>query len=299
MEWLNFHHLRYFWAVAGERSVTRAAEKLHISQPTVSAQIRELEEALGEKLFVRSGRTLQLTDTGRLVHRYADEIFGLGRELMDAVRDRPTDRPVRLQVGLVDSLPKLVVYRLLRPALSLPGRVQIVCREAAAEPLLAELAIHALDVVLSDAPAGPSVKIRAFNHLLGESKVGVYGIPKLAAAHRRGFPSSLDGAPIILPTENTALRRSADKWFNDHQVRPRVAAEFEDNALTNVFGQAGVGLFLAPTVVDAELSRQYGVRRLGILDEVRERFYAITVERRVTHPAVVAISETARQKLFA
>ena len=299
MEWLNFHHLRYFWAVAGERSVTRAAEKLHISQPTVSAQIRELEEALGEKLFVRSGRTLRLTDTGRLVQRYADEIFGLGRELMDAVRDRPTDRPMRLQVGLVDSLPKLVVYRLLRPALSLPGRVQIVCREAAAEPLLAELAIYALDVVLSDAPAGPSLKIRAFNHLLGESTVGVYGIPKLAAVHRRGFPSSLDGAPFLLPTENTALRRSVDTWFNDNHVRPRVAAEFEDDALTNVFGQAGVGLFLAPTVVDAEVTRHYGVRRLGILDDVREGYYAITVERRVTHPAVVAISDAARKKLFA
>ena len=299
MEWLNFHHLRYFWAVAGERSVTRAAEKLHISQPTVSAQIRELEEALGEKLFVRSGRKLLLTDAGRLVQRYADEIFGLGRELMDAVRDRPTDRPVRLQVGVVDSLPKLVVFRLLQPALSLAGRVQLVCREANSEPLLAELAIHALDVVLSDAPAGPSLKIRAFNHLLGESTVMVYGVPKLAAAHRPGFPGSLNGAPFLLPIEGTPLRRSVDTWFNDNKVRPKVVAEFEDDALIKVFGQAGVGLFLAPTLVDAEITRQLGVRRLGILDDVRERYYAITVERRVSHPAVVAISDAARKKLFA
>lgn len=295
---LNFHHLRYFWTVAGERSVTRAALKLNVSQPTVSAQIRALEGALGEKLFVRAARTLALTDTGRLVYRYAEEIFGLGRELMDAVRDRPTDRPLRLQVGVTDSLQKLVAYRLLKPALTIAGRIQITCREGSIEALLADLAVHALDVVLADAPAPPSVKIRAFSHLLGESKVMVYGAPKLVAAHRRRFPRSLEGAPFLLPLESAALRRSVDQWFNAQRVQPRLVGEFEDSALVTAFGRAGIGLFVAPTIVDSEMTRQHAVRRLRVLKGISERFYAITVERRVTHPAVVAISDVARRELF-
>lgn len=298
MEWLNFHHLRYFWTVARERSVTRAAEKLHISQPTVSAQVRELEAAFGEELFARGGREITLTDRGRLVYRYADEIFGLGQELLDAVKDRPTARPLRVQVGVTDSLQKVVAYRLLEPALQMGVPVQVTCREGRAEELLAELATHDLDVVLSDDPAGPSLKIRTFSHLLGESNVAVYGAPKVVAAHRGRLPHSLDDAPFVLPLEGAALRRSLDSWFNEQHIKPKLMAELEDSALITAFGRAGIGLFAAPMVVDTELRRQHGVRRLGVLKGISERFYAITAERRVTHPAVVAISEAARKDLF-
>jgi LysR family transcriptional activator of nhaA len=298
MEWLNYHHLRYFWAVAREGGVTRASEKLHISQPTVSAQLRELEEALGEKLFERSGRSLHLTDMGRVVYRYADEIFGLGRELLDTVRGRPSGRPARLSVGLANVVPKLVAYRLLEPALHLPVPVVVECVEDRPERLIAELAVHALDVVLSDAPIGADVKVRAYSHLLGETSVSFFGKSSLPAAARR-FPASLDGAPMLLPTRNTSLRRALDQWFEDRQIRPDVVGEFEDSALLNVFGQAGRGLFPAPTAIEAEVRRQHGVRRLGEAPELKERFYAISVERRLKHPAVVAISEAARHELFA
>jgi LysR family transcriptional activator of nhaA len=299
MEWLNYHHLRYFWAVAREGSVTRAAEKLNISQPTVSAQIRELEQALGERLFVRSGRSLTLSDMGRTVYRYADEIFGLGRELLDTVKGRPTGRPVRLSVGIVNVVPKLIAYRLIEPALRLPEPVLVECVEDRADRLLAELAVHALDVVLSDAPVGPLVNVRAYSHLLGECSVSVFGTSALARAHARRFPQSLNGAPFLLPTQNTALRRALDQWFEEQQVRPHVIGEFEDSALLKVFGQAGRGLFPAPSAIAAEVRRQYGVRRVGEIPDVRERFYAISVERRLKHPAVVAISEAARSTLFA
>jgi len=298
MEWLNYHHLRYFWAVAREGSVTRAAEKLHISQPTVSAQIRELEEALGERLFLRTGRTLALTDVGRTVFRYADEIFGLGRELLDTVKGRPTGRPARLSVGIANVVPKLVAYRLIEPALQLPEPVLMECVEDRPDRLLAELAVHTLDVVLNDAPVGPLVNVRAYSHLLGDCSVTVFGVPALAR-HARRFPASLDGAPFLLPTQNTALRRGLDQWFDEQRIRPQVVGEFEDSALLKVFGQAGRGLFTAPTAIADEVRRQYGVRRIGEIEPVRERFYAISVERRLKHPAVVAISEAARQGLFA
>lgn len=298
MEWLNYHHLRYFWAVAREGSVTRAAVKLHISQPTVSAQIRELEEALGERLFTRTGRTLALTDVGRTVFRYADEIFGLGRELLDTVKGRPTGRPARLSVGIANVVPKLVAYRLIEPALHMPERVLLECVEDRPDRLLAELAVHTLDVVLNDSPVGPLVNIRAYSHLLGDCSVTVFGTPALAR-HAKGFPRSLDGAPFLLPTQNTALRRALDQWFDEQRIRPHVVGEFEDSALLKVFGQAGRGLFTAPTAIAEEVRRQYGVRSLGTIEPVRERFYAISVERRLKHPAVVAISEAARQSLFA
>jgi LysR family transcriptional regulator, transcriptional activator of nhaA len=299
MEWLNYHHLRYFWAVAREGGVTRASQTLNISQPTVSAQIRELEEALGEKLFARQGRSLVLTDMGRVVFRYADEIFGLGRELLDTVKGRPTGRPARLSVGIANVVPKLIAYRLLEPALRLPEPVLVECVEDKPERLLAELAVHALDLVISDAPLGPGVNVRAFNHLLGDCPTAVFGTAALAAAHRRGFPRSLDGAPFLLPTLGTSLRRALDQWFEAERLRPRVVGEFEDSALAKVFGQAGRGLFVAPLAIEGEVRRQYGVRRIGTLEAVKERFYAISVERRLKHPAVIAISEAAREKLFA
>jgi LysR family transcriptional activator of nhaA len=298
MEWLNYHHLLYFWTVAREGSVARASAQLRLAQPTISGQIRVLEGSLGEKLFARSGRHLVLTDVGRVVYRYADEIFTLGRELMDTLKDRPTGRPVRLVVGVADALSKLIAYRLLKPALELPERVHVICREDRSDRLVAELSVHGLDLVLSDAPISPAVRVRAFNHLLGECGVSFFGRPKTARSLARHFPRSLDGTPFLLPTENTTLRRSLDQWFDVQGIRVQVAAEFEDSALMKVFGEAGTGVFAAPRVIEEEVERQYGVRVFGRTEDVRERFYAISVERRIKHPAIVAISEAARTRLF-
>lgn len=293
VETLNHHHLYHFWTVVREGGVTRASEKLHVSQPTVSGQLRELEEALGEKLLVRSGRTVVLTDIGRTVYRYADEILGLGRELLEAVKGRPT-RPGKLAVGLAMVVPKLVAYQILEPALRLPERIQLECVHERPERLLAELAIFGLDVVLADAPAAPAVKVRAYSHLLGESAVSVFGTESLAAAHRRGFPGSLDGAPFLLPSDDSALRLSLEEWFRKQGIRPRVVGEFQDSALLEAFGQAGAGLFAMPAAIEVEVRRQYRVRVVGRLSSIRQRFYAITVERKLRNPAVIAISERAR-----
>jgi len=298
VEWLNYHHLLYFWVVAREGSIARASARLRLAQPTISGQIRALENSLGEKLFARSGRNLMLTEVGRVVSRYADDIFGLGRELMDTLKDRPIGRPVRFLVGVADVLPKLITYRLLEPALRLPEPLLIICREDHPDRLLADLSVHELDVVLSDAPIGPTVKVRAFSHLLGECGVSFFGAARLAARYRRGFPRSLDGAPFLFPADNTTLRRSLDQWFDSQGIRPRVVGEFQDSALLKVFGQAGAGVFPAPSAIEAEVQRQHGVRLIGRLEQVRERFYAISVERKIRHPAVVAISEAARRKMF-
>jgi LysR family transcriptional regulator, transcriptional activator of nhaA len=298
MEWLNYHHLLYFYTVAREGSVARAAEQLRLAQPTISGQIRALEESLGERLFARSGRHLVPTEMGRVVYRYADEIFSLGRELMDTLRDRPTGRPVRLVVGVADALSKLIAYRLIEPALRLPEPVHVICREDKPERLLAELSVHGLDLVLADAPLSPAVRVRAFNHLLGECGVTIFAAPRLAATLRRGFPQSLEGSPFLLPADDTMLRRALDHWFDAIGVRVQVAGEFDDSALMKVFGQAGTGAFAVPSVIEREVRRQYGVSLVGRVDAVRERFYAITVERRIKHPAVVAISQAARTELF-
>jgi LysR family transcriptional regulator, transcriptional activator of nhaA len=293
VETLNHHHLYHFWAVVREGGVTRASEKLNVSQPTISGQLRELEEALGEKLLTRSGRTVVLTDIGRTVYRYADEILGLDRELLEAVKGRPT-RPGRLAVGVAMVVPKLVVYQMLEPALRLPEPIQLDCVHERPERLLAELAIYGLDVVLADAPAPPAVKVRAYSHLLGECAVSVFGTEPLAAAHRKGFPRTLDGAPFLLPSEDSALRSSLEEWFRKQGVRPRVVGTFEDSALLDAFGQAGAGLFAMPAAIESEVRRQYRVRVVGRLRSVRQRFYAITVERKLRNPAVIAISERAR-----
>jgi LysR family transcriptional activator of nhaA len=290
---LNYHHLFHFWTVVREGGVTRASEKLNVSQPTVSGQLRELEEALGEKLLARSGRGVALTEVGRTVYRYADEILGLGRELVDAVKGRPARRG-RLAVGVAMVVPKLVAYQMLEPALRLPERIQLDCIHERPERLLAELAVYALDLVLADAPAPPAVKVRAYNHLLGECGVSIFGTERLAAAYRRGFPRSLNGAPFLLPNGDSALRLSLEEWFQKQDVRPSVVGTFEDSALLDAFGQAGAGLFAMPSAIEAEVKRQYRVRVVGHLDSVRQRFYAITVERKLRNPAVIAISERAR-----
>lgn len=302
MEWLNYHHLLYFWVVAREGSVTRASEQLYLSQPTISAQIRALEHSLGEKLFVKSGRHLVLTEIGRVVFRYAEEIFTLGRELTDTLKghtsNRAQGRPVRFLVGIADVVPKLIAYRVLEPALRLVEPIHIVCREDKPERLLAELAVHELDLVLTDSPISPSVKIKAYNHLLGECSITIFAPAKISTNYKRNFPHSLQNAPFLLPTDNTASRRLLDQWFDSQDIRPSIIGEFEDSALLKVFGQTGMGLFSAPSVIEEEVKAQYGVHAIGRIDTVRERFYAISVERKLKHPAVVAISEAARQELF-
>ncbi|MCK6551778.1 transcriptional activator NhaR [Myxococcota bacterium] len=298
MEWLNYHHLLYFWTVAKEGSVARACEKLRLAQPTISGQLRMLEDALGEKLFERSGRRLVLTEMGRVVYRYADEIFSLGRELMDTVKGRPTGRPARLTVGITDAMPKLIVRRLLEPALQLGEPVRLQCVEDRPEHLLSKLALHEIDVVLADVPLGQGSGIRAYHHLLGECGITFFAAPKLARAHKKAFPQSLDGAPMLLPTDQAVLRRTLEGWFEANEVRPFVVAEIEDSALLKSFGQDGVGVFVAPSVIEDQVIRQYEVEVVGRTDEVRERYYAISVERKLKHPAVVAISESARRDLF-
>lgn len=298
MEWLNYHHLMYFWVVAREGSVARACKQLRLAQPTISGQIRELEKSLKAALFERSGRNLVLTETGRMVYRYADEIFTLGRELQDAVRSQPTGRPIDVVVGVADALPKLMVHRLLEPVLRLPEEVRVTCIDGEPDRLMAQLALNELDLVLSDGPANPRLGLRAFNHLLGECGLTFFGTEELARQYRKGFPQSLDGAPFLLPSNNAAMRRSLETWFESLGVRPKVRGEFADSALLESFGQFGDGLFAAPSAVEADVKRMYRVVVVGHEASTRERFYAVSVEKRLKHPAVVAISEAARTTLF-
>lgn len=297
MEWLNYHHLLYFWTFARVGSVVRASEELQLTQATVSAQLKSLEDALGEKLFRKTGRNLVLTETGKMVFGYADEIFSLGKEMLGALKGRPDGRLARLSIGVADVLPKLVAYQLIEPALKLQESYRIVCREGTNEELLPALASHDIDVVLTDAPISPSFNVKGFNHLLGECGMVVLGTPKLAQQYKPNFPRSLKGAPFLLPTRNTTVRRSVDQWLESKGVVPRVLAEFEDNALLMVFGQYGLGCFFVPSLVAREVQKQYGVKEIGRVDDLRERFYAISLDRKLKHPAVVAISDAAKIKL--
>jgi LysR family transcriptional regulator, transcriptional activator of nhaA len=298
MEWLNYHHLLYFWVVAREGGLAPASERLHLAQSTISGQIRAFENRVGERLFQRRGRRLALTEVGSLVYRYADEIFGLGNELQLALKGTPVGRPQRLVVGIADVVPKLVAQRLLEPALRLPSPIRILCREDKPERLLADLAVHDLDVVIADAPVPRSIRVQAYNHLLGECGIVFFAAPRLAPQLRRSFPESLHRAPLLLPSENTMLRRSLEAWLSERGLHPDVVGEFDDSALLGVFGQTGHGVFAAPEVIEKEVRRQYQVHVVGRLPDVRERFYAVSVERRLKHPAVQAISEAARAKLF-
>ena len=298
MEWLNYHHLLYFWTVVRTGSVAAASEKLRLASPTISVQIRRLEDQIGEKLLRRSGRRVVPTEMGQAVFRYADEIFSLGRELLNMVHGRPTGRPLQLIVGVVDVMPKSIAHWLIEPALRLDERVRLVCREATPEQLLAQLSVQTLDVVLSDAPIAPGVKVRAYNHLLGETGVSFLGDAKFLRTHRRRFPKSLHGAPLLLQASNTAIRRGIDEWLEGLEIRPEIVGEFEDSELLWEFGKGGEGVFAVPTVLEKHLTRMYGVRVLGRTDAVRSRYYAISVERRLKHPAVVAICETARREIF-
>lgn len=297
-DWLNYHHLLYFWMVAKEGGITAAAEQLHLSQPTLSTQIQKLEKSMGVKLFDRRGRTMVMTEAGQMVFRYADEIFTLGRELTDAVRGRPTADSLRLVVGVPDVLPKLIVYRILQTALEIQERVQLVVYEGKLQQLLSELALHRLDVVLADSPLTPEINVRAFSHQLGQCDVTVFGTDEMVQKYSEGFPQSLNGAPMLLPTQNTTMRRALEQYFDQHDIRPETVHEFEDSALLKVFGQAGQGMIVVPTAIADEVGRQYSLKPVHRIPEIIERFYAISVERRLKHPAVVAISEAVKADLF-
>jgi LysR family transcriptional activator of nhaA len=296
--WLNYHHLLYFHATAREGSMTAAAKKLRLAQPTLSGQIRQLEDTLGEPLFERRGRRLELTAAGRTVYQYADEIFGLGQELLQAVKARPAGRPLRLAVGVADALPKLAVYRLLEPVLAIEGGVRLFVRDGDIPTLLGELGAHRIDLVLADAPLPSGSGIRAYNHALGECGVTFFARAELAATLAPGFPRSLDGARVLLPAAGDALRRALDEWLDRLAITPDIVGEIGDSALLKAFGQAGAGAFAAPSAVAREVAEQYHVVPIGVVEEVRERFWAISAERRIRHPAVGAVVAGAR-RLFA
>lgn len=295
---LNYKHLHYFWAVAKAGSVTRASERLHLTPQTISGQLSLFEEVLGEALFNRSGRQFELTEAGRMVLSYADEIFSLGQELEEVLHHRPTDRPLQFRVGVTDAVPKAVAYQLLEPAMQVVQPPRIICREGKVAALLAELAVHRLDIVIADSPMPRTIDVRGFSHLLGECGLTFFATVELARQHPGPFPQSLDGAPMLLPGEDVAVRSRLTRWFSDHRIRPRITGEFDDGALMTAFGQAGVGIFAAPTAIAEQVMRQHEVVSIGATEEVIEQFYAISVERKLTHPAVVAISRAARQELF-
>jgi len=298
MEWLNYHHLLYFHTVVREGGVAQAAQKLRLSHPTVSAQVHSLEDQLGEQLFQKQGRKLVLTAFGHMVFGYADEIFAVGRELLDTVKGRPTGRRPRIVVGIAEVVPKLVAKRILEPISRGPDRVRMLCREDSAERLFLALGDHAVDAVITDAPLPAGSAIRAYSHLLGECGVTLCASKELASRYRRGFPGSLDGAPFLLPSESTSVRRELDKWFDSQSIRPEIEAEFDDSALLKVFGQDGAGVFPVPTAIEALVRKQYGVAVVGHIAEVRERFYLVSPERRLRNPAVLTMTEGARTKLF-
>jgi len=298
MQRLNYQHLFYFWNIVKEGGITKACEKLHLAQPTISSQLAVFEQAVGEKLFDRIGRKLILTETGQVIFNYAEEIFALGQELISTLKGRPTGRRLRLTIGMADALPKLIAYRLIEPALNLSEPVQVICHEDKAERLLEAILRHDLDLVLSDIPATPSAGTKVFNHFLGKSTVAVYGSRKLASRYRKNFPDSLNGAPMLLPTTNTSLRRSLDQWFDSERLYPNILAEIDDSALLKTFASAGVGLFVSPVVVDNEIHHQYSAEVIGGIDTIQERFYAVSAQRKLKHPAVLAILNHAQTGLF-
>jgi LysR family transcriptional activator of nhaA len=297
MEWLNYHHLFYFWTVAREGSIAKAGEKLRLAHPTISGQLRVLEESLGHKLFTRQGRGLALTEFGQLVYRYADEIFSIGREMLETLKGRAPGRPVQLTVGVANAVPKLIVHRILGPVLNGQPPVHLVCREDSTEALMAELATHEIDVVISDVPPPTHVRVKVFGHLLGESDTTLFAASPLASKLRRRFPRSVNEAPLFLPATTTALRRGIDQWLEAEDLHPLVVGEFDDSALMKAFGQAGTAVFPGPSVIAPEIVRQYRVQVVGRIP-VRERYYAISVERRLKHPAVLALTNRARMDLF-
>ena len=283
--------------VAKEGGLRKAAEKLHVSQPTISAQIAALEGVVGEKLFRRGGRALALTEAGQHVLVYAEEIFSIGQDLLDSVKQRPTSRPLRLRLGVADALPKLVTYQIIKPIFSLPQPVQLSCWETIVSDMLVELTAYRLDLVLADEPASSGVTTNVFNHFLGECGVTFCAQPQLAAKLRRDFPKSLNGTPALLPMSNSGLRRSLEKWFHATGIRPRLVGEVEDPAFVNILALHGLGFMCVPTLAAQEIVKRFGFRAIGQTDDCKQQFYAITPERKLTHPAVAAITSHAKAAL--
>lgn len=298
MRHLNYNHLLYFWTVVREGSIARAADTLHLTPQTISGQLKLLEESIGEPLFQRAGRGLLPTEMGKIVNQYADEIFSLGAELTQRVRSGDRGAPLELNVGIVNSIAKLISYRIVQPALGLDERFKVVCTEDKIETLLADLAIHKLDLVISDRPVPTGLNVKAFNHLLGESHIAFFAQNTDSAQLREQFPASLEGVELLMPSTTTELRRSLDDWLERVGVVPRIVAEFDDSALMKAFGEAGAGVFPAPAAITEEVERMYHVKRIGVVDSVKETYFAISPERKIIHPAVVSITEAARQTLF-
>lgn len=299
MEWLNYHHLFYFWTVAREGGIAAASRQLHVGRPAISMQLKSLEEFVGEPLFTRHGRHLELTQTGETVLSYANDIFETGRELVDQLRGRPTGRPQRFRIGIADVMAKLVTFQLLLPALDADSESVLECHENEPNKLFAQLAVHELDLVLSDIPLAPGLDVSAYNHVMGESTTTLFAARPLARKVKKGFPSSLTGVPFLMPSKAAAIRHSLEQWMEEEGVHPTVVAEFEDGALMKVFGQAGRGVFPAPSVVAKKICANYDVTPIGELVTVRERFYAISPERKIRHPGVARIVSSAKSGIFA
>lgn len=296
---LNLKHLRYFWSVATHGSITKAAEVLFLTPQTISGQLRDLEHQVGAKLFEKDGRNLVLSETGRLVFSYADEMFRLGIELQDVLSGHTPGASLTLKVGVAMVVPKLLAYRVLEPVLQMDESVRLICHEAPLVDLLANLSVHKLDVVLADCPISPTLNIRAYNHVLGESGISFFSTPDLAKALEPGFPGSLDGAPMLMPSGGSTLRRDLEAWFERTDISPDIVAEFDDRALMKAFGERGTGVFTSPTAVEQDVLDKYGVTVIGRSTELTERYYLISAERRIKHPAVSVITEAARSELFA
>lgn len=295
---LNLKHLHYFWSVASKGSVTKAAETLYLTPQTISGQLRHLEDQVGGKLFDRDGRNLVLTETGRLVFSYADEMFRLGVELQDVLAGHDPGSALTLKVGVAMVVPKLLAYRVLEPVLQMNESVRLICHEAPLVDLLADLSVHKLDVVLADSPLNPTINVRAYNHVLGESGISFFATPDQVEALRTDFPVNLDGTPMLMPSGGSTLRRDLEAWFERHNINPIVVAEFDDRALMKAFGERGTGVFTSPSAVEQDVLNKYGVNTIGRTQELTERYYLISAERRIKHPAVSAITEAARNELF-
>jgi len=298
MTHLNYNHLLYFWTVAREGSIARASEVLHITPQTISGQIKVLENSIGSPLFNRSGRGLTLSETGRLVNVYAEEIFSLGSELAQTVKDQTIGQSTELVVGVVDSIPKLIAYRTLAPSLELDEDIKVVCIEGDLENLLADLSVHRVGLVLSDRPVPTGLNVKAYSHLLGESQVSFFVRQNLAKDYLHDFPNSLDRAPMLLPLQSSQLRRNLDDWFEQNNIAPKVVAEFGDSALLKAFGEAGTGVYPAPDAISDHIEKMYDAKKIGTVKEIKESYYAISPERKLKHPGVKQITKFARSNIF-
>lgn len=297
MEWLNYHHLYYFWTVAHEGSIARASEKIKLSQPTLSAQIHQLEENMGKLLFKREGRGLILTEVGRFVLQYADEIFRLGNDMLDALGDRGDSGRIRMQVGIADIIPKLIAHHILASAVNYKNGIRLLCHEDKSEALVMALATHKLDLVISESPVSSLSRVKVFSHLIGESQIALFGVKKFFQL-RKKFPQSLDGAPMLLPSADTVSRRQIDSWLDQASIKPKIVGEFDDMALLKIFAASGAGLFFAPQLLQVDLKKQYAVEKIGDAVGLKDSYYAITVARKIKHPVVSFVLENARTDFF-